>query len=80
MEWLVEQGLPAYNAPDLAVKSIINLRKQQQISEINNGSYDPGKIDLEKARAIIAATRKAGRDALTEDRSQNRFSSVMVCQ
>jgi acetyl coenzyme A synthetase (ADP forming)-like protein len=74
MEWLVEQGLPAYNAPDLAVKSIINLRKQQQISEINNnGSYDPGKIDSEKARAIIAATRKAGRDALTEIEAKQVF-------
>ncbi|HOV30824.1 MAG: acetate--CoA ligase family protein [Anaerolineaceae bacterium] len=74
MEWLVEQGLPAYNAPDLAVKSIINLRKQQQISEINNnGSYTPGKIDREKARAIIAAARKNGRDVLTEIEAKQVF-------
>jgi len=74
MEWLVEQGLPAYNAPDLAVKSIINLRKQQQISEINNnGSYTPGKIDREKARAIIAAARKNRRDVLTEIEAKQVF-------
>ncbi len=74
MEWLVEQGLPAYNAPDLAVKSIINLRKQQQISEINNnGAYTPGKIDREKARTIIAAARKTGRDVLTEIEAKQVF-------
>jgi len=54
MEWLVERGIPAYNAPDLAVKAIANLHKQELISELNNnGSYTPGKVDAAKARQII---------------------------
>jgi acetyltransferase len=74
MAWLVEQGLPAYNAPDLAVKSIVNLRKQELNSEFNNNSsYAPGNIERDKARAIIAAARKNGREVLTEIEAKQVF-------
>jgi len=74
MAWLVEQGLPAYNAPDLAVKSIVNLRKQELNSEFNNNSsYVPANIERDKARAIIAAARKNGREVLTEIEAKQVF-------
>ena len=74
MAWLVEQSLPAYNAPDLAVKSIVNLRKQELNSEFNNNSsYAPGNIERDKARAIIAAARKNGREVLTEIEAKQVF-------
>jgi len=74
MAWLVEQSLPAYNAPDLAVKSIVNLRKQELNSEFNNNSsYVPANIERDKARAIIAAARKNGREVLTEIEAKQVF-------
>jgi len=75
MAWLVERGIPAYNAPDVAVKAIATLRDDQRMQELNhNGSYEPGNIDPGAARAIIAAARAKGRDALTEVEAKQVFS------
>jgi len=75
MEWLVEHGIPAYNAPDVAVKAIATLRDDQRMQDMNhNGSYAPGDINPAAARDIIADARAKGRDALTEVEAKQVFS------
>jgi len=75
MEWLVERGIPAYNAPDVAVKAIATLRDDQRMQDMNhNGSYAPGDINPAAARDIIASARAKGRDALTEVEAKQVFS------
>ncbi len=75
MEWLVEHGIPAYNAPDVAVKAIATLRDDQRMQDMNhNGSYAPGDINPAAARQIIAGARAKGRDALTEVEAKQVFS------
>ena len=76
MSWLVENGIPAYNAPDLAVKAMGTLREYAQLQALKNDrpvsdlSYD-GKL----AREIIAKVRSDGRTGLTEIESKQIFSS-----
>lgn len=75
MEWLVEHGIPTYNAPDVAVKAIATLRDDQRMQDMNhNGSYAPGDINPAAARDIIADARAKGRDALTEVEAKQVFS------
>lgn len=67
MDWLVSQGIPAYNAPDLSVKALGALREHQRMLVARNASaYVPEGIDSAKAREIIAGARAIGRTALTE--------------
>ena len=76
MQWLVENGIPAYNAPDLAVKAMGTLREYAQLQAIKN---DKPKADLKYdgklAREIIAKVRSEGRTGLTEIESKKIFSS-----
>ncbi|MFZ3071462.1 MAG: acetate--CoA ligase family protein [Anaerolineaceae bacterium] len=75
MEWLVEQGVPAYGAPDIAVKAMATLRDDQRMSERNNAAeYVPENINSAKAREIIANARAIGRTALTEIEAKQVFS------
>jgi acetyl coenzyme A synthetase (ADP forming)-like protein len=67
MSWLVDNGIPAYNAPDLAVKGLGALREHHKMIEASHVSaYKPEGIDSAFARDIIAKARAKGRDALTE--------------
>lgn len=67
MRWLVSQGIPAYNAPDLSVKALGVLREHQRMLDARNvSSYVPEGIDSAKARNIIAGARSIDRAALTE--------------
>ncbi len=76
MQWLVENGIPAYNAPDLAVKAMGTLREYAQLQAIKN---DKPKADLrfdgKLAREIIAKVRSDGRTSLTEIESKKIFAS-----
>lgn len=76
MQWLVENGIPAYNAPDLAVKAMGTLREYAQLQAIKN---DKPKADLQLdgklAREIIAKVRSEGRTGLTEIESKKIFAS-----
>ncbi len=75
MKWLVENGIPAYGAPDIAVKAMATLRDDQRMSENNNyGPYVPERVDSTKAREIINQARKMGRTALTEIEAKRVFS------
>ena len=75
-EWLIEHDIPTYDAPDLAVKALASLRKQDELLQTaHNGMYKPTDIDSEKARKIIAGARAKGRSALTEVEAKHVFSA-----
>ncbi len=76
MRWLVENGIPAYNAPDLAVNAMACLREYARMRVLMNEkttgcSAKGGKI----AREIISKARADGRNALTEVESKLVFSA-----
>lgn len=75
MKWLVEQGIPAYGAPDIAVKAMATLRDDQRMSEMNHvGPYVPENVNAAAAREIISKARAMGRNALTEIEAKRVFS------
>jgi acetyltransferase len=76
MAWLVEHGIPAYGAPDLAVNAMAALREYSRLHE------KPATLDYKsdpKARKtaleIIAKARADGRDSLTEIEAKQVFSA-----
>lgn len=76
MQWLVENGIPAYNAPDLAVKAMGTLREYAQLQAIKNEKPNTDiSIDGKVARDIIAKVRSEGRTGLTEIESKQIFAS-----
>lgn len=76
MEWLVESGIPAYGAPDLAVNAMGALREYARMNELNDiKPFEPEGINTQKARQIIASARNAGRSALTEVEAKKVFEA-----
>ncbi|MEA4812952.1 MAG: acetate--CoA ligase family protein [Anaerolineaceae bacterium] len=76
MQWLVENGIPAYGAPDLAVKAMATLRDDARMASMGKSSvYQPQGIDVSKAKQIIANARSAGRTALTEIEAKQVFKT-----
>ncbi len=76
MQWLVENDIPAYNAPDLAVKAMGTLREYARLQSmkaepINNDHA----VDQEFAREIIAKVREDGRTGMTEIESKKIFEA-----
>lgn len=79
MRWLVENGIPAYGAPDLAINAIAALREFALNKENNDSAgYDIGNVDKEKALAVIEKARKDGRDALTEIEAKQVFEAYQL--
>ena len=76
MQWLVENGIPAYGGPDLAISALSALREYARMKEIIS---EPGEklanIDKTEALAIIKAAREDGRDALTEIEAKQVFAA-----
>ncbi|MDF1520214.1 MAG: acetate--CoA ligase family protein [Brevefilum sp.] len=76
MQWLVEKGIPAYNAPDLAVKAMGKLRQYARLQVLKSEPAEENhNADKETARKIIADVRANGRTALTEIESKKIFKS-----
>ncbi len=76
MSWLVSQGIPAYNSPDLSVKALAALREHQRMLKARASSaYVPEGIDTAKARQIISDARAIGRTALTEIEAKRVFKA-----
>ena len=76
MAWLVENGIPAYGAPDLAVKAMGTLRQYERMKSLNDTSaFTPGNVDSQKAKTIIENARKNGRLALTEVEAKKVFDA-----
>jgi acetyltransferase len=58
MRWLLEQGIPAYDAPDVAINALAALReyaKSRKIADTSFERYDD--VDEKAARAVIADVR-----------------------
>ena len=76
MQWLVENGIPAYNAPDLAVKAMGTLRDYARLSLMKaEHIVDDLDVDKKSALDVIAKVRASGRTAMTEIESKKVFSA-----
>jgi acetate---CoA ligase (ADP-forming) len=76
MQWLVESGIPAYGAPDIAVNAIAALRDYARMREIAVQNSTPCvAADAAAAREVINKARKDGRGALTEIEAKAVFAA-----
>jgi acetyl coenzyme A synthetase (ADP forming)-like protein len=76
MQWLVENGLPAYGAPDQAMNAMAALGEFNRIQSMLDKTEvvsDPERAA--KAGEIIAIARAEGRTALTETEAKQVFSA-----
>jgi acetyltransferase len=76
MQWLVENGIPAYNAPDLAVRAMGVLREYARLKARNSEpKVETHNVDAASARDVIAKVREDGRTSLTEIESKKIFTA-----
>lgn len=76
MRMLVEKGIPAYPAPDIAVNAMGALREYTHLREmVTEGAVVAPKVDSTTAREVIAKARMEGRGALTEIESKQVFAA-----
>ena len=75
MQWLVENGIPAYGAPDVAVNAMGALREYAKMKAMT--SEGPASCNGDKAAAlkVIAAARADGRGSLTEIEAKQVFKA-----
>lgn len=76
MKWLVENGIPAYGAPDTAINAMAALRdyaRMRELMEVDSKTHLA--VDREKALQIIAGAREDGRDSLTEIEAKQVFAA-----
>jgi len=79
MVWLVEHGVPAYGAPDLAVSSMAALREYARSRKFLQETLTPcDGYDADSARAVIAKVREDGRSVLTEIEAKQVFSAFRL--
>ncbi|HSB00042.1 MAG TPA: acetate--CoA ligase family protein [Anaerolineales bacterium] len=76
MQWLVENGIPAYPTPDQAMNSMAALREYNNIRLMNVGEVEScGPRSSRIAREIIAKARADGRGSLTEIEAKKVFAA-----
>jgi acetyltransferase len=74
MQWLIEHGIPAYNAPDLAVNAVAALHEYAAIENRNAEPVENAAVSTDhQAREIIRQARAQGRKALTEIEAKQIF-------
>ncbi len=74
MRWLVENGIPAYDAPDKALNAMAALREYcLSRDSVNETPFTYAKADRKKALDIIAKARQDNRNALTEIEAKEVF-------
>jgi acetyltransferase len=76
MRWLVENGIPAYGGPDVALNAIGALYEYAKIREDSKDiltTFD--NVNREKAMEVINYARNDGRDALTEIEAKQVFGA-----
>ncbi len=75
ISWLVENGIPAFGSPEVAVNAMAALREYAQMkAEANEIGEHKRNKHYEKALQIIQRARSDGRNALTEIESKGVFS------
>ena len=76
MQWLVENGIPAYGPPDQAMNAMAALKEYYSIRAVlNEDRVEPDPARSVRARQIIAAARAEGRLHLTELEAKEIFAS-----
>jgi acetyltransferase len=76
MQWLVENGIPAYPTPDQAMNSMAALREYHNIRLMNAGAEEScGPKSSRIAREIIGKARADGRSSLTEIEAKKMFAA-----
>lgn len=76
MAWLVENGIPAYFAPDVAVSCMAALREYARLNEKKNSvALESNEMAKANALKIIAAARADGRTSLTEIEAKGVFEA-----
>ncbi len=76
MAWLVENGIPAYGAPDRAINALAALREHSQMRKMVSEAILPcGDENRTEAMAVINQARADGRGALTEIEAKQVFSA-----
>ncbi len=79
MQWLVENGIPTYGAPELAVNAIAALREYARNAALATEPFTPyGDVDEAAARAVIAQARARGEKALTEADAKRVFAAYGI--
>ena len=76
MRWLVENGIPAYGGPDVALNAISALKEYAKIREDSHEkptTYDD--VNRDKALDVINFARNDGREALTEIEAKQVFDA-----
>jgi acetyltransferase len=75
MTWLVEHGIPAYPAPDLAVNAMAALREFSRLkASLSESDSSPVKVNRSAALQVIEKARMEGRTSLTEIEAKDVFS------
>jgi acetate---CoA ligase (ADP-forming) len=76
MQWLVENGIPAYGDPDVAVNAMAALHEYAKLKAKRAPlTLPPNGDSKEKAMAIINKARQDGRDVLTEIEAKKVFEA-----
>ena len=76
MQWLVENGIPAYNDPDLAVKAMGTLRDYARLQDLKNEIINNvNEVDKKAVLDLIEEVRTSGRTGLTEIESKQIFKA-----
>ncbi|MCD4672228.1 MAG: acetate--CoA ligase family protein [Anaerolineaceae bacterium] len=76
IRWLVENGIPAYDAPDTAINAMAALREYAKIKENAAGATEyKTSGNREAALKIIEGARADGRDSLTEIEAKLVFAA-----
>ena len=76
MKWLVENEIPAYGAPEIAINAMVALREYAHIKDLMAESIDEQeKAGRESAIKVITKARADGRDALTEIEAKQVFKA-----
>ncbi len=74
MSWLVDQGIPAYSAPDVAINAMAALREYSHLSKLKAEPEEIiSNVDITGALKIIQHARADGRDSLTEIEAKQVF-------
>ena len=76
MSWLVENGIPAYGAPDVAINAMAALREYAKMKEVVLEETDGCAPSYrETALKIIQRARADNRDSLTEIEAKEVFAT-----
>ncbi|PKO02167.1 MAG: CoA-binding protein [Chloroflexi bacterium HGW-Chloroflexi-5] len=76
MGWLVENGIPAFGGPDIAVNAMAALREYARLQENkSDGAYNCDESAKKTALAIFAQARAEKRDSLTEIEAKEVFKA-----